>query len=350
MKKNNIAWLSLLAILGVFLYGVSSILLPFVVGIIIAYFLRPAADRFEKIGIPKGLSSALIILGFLAFIFIFSITILPVLYDQLIGLIKHTPEYIKYFDIKLKPLIASLNQMVGVELISNNSNLLLEHVSQYTLKISGLLVSNIWHSGLAVVSVISLIFITPMVAFYLLRDWHVITAKLLSIVPKKNLAVVKEQIGLIDNTLSAYIRGQTNVCLLLGITYALALNFLGLNFGFLIGFLTGILCFIPYVGVAIGMFIGMGVAVFQFNSTNEILAVLAVFVVGQVIEGTFVTPKLVGDKVGIHPVWIIFALLAGASMFGFLGVLFAIPVTATIGILTRLIVKTYRKSNYYTIK
>jgi len=171
-----------------------------------------------------------------------------------------------------------------------------------------------------------------------------------NLIPKKYRKSVKEQFLAIDHTLSGYIRGQTNVCILLGVFYAAGLSLVGLNHGFLIGFLTGVFSFIPYFGVFIGMFIGMAIAFFQFDSYMSIGLVLAVFLVGQFVEGNFVTPKLVGGKVGIHPVLIIFALLVGGALFGFLGILFAIPAIAVIGVLIRFMVKKYTKSKFFLAK
>ena len=203
-------------------------------------------------------------------------------------------------------------------------------------------------STLAVVNVLLLIFITPIVTFYILLDWHKITNKVESWFPKAHTKTIKEQLSYVDTALSGYIRGQTNVCLLLGAFYAVGLSLAGLDFGLFIGLATGILSFIPYVGILFGVTIGMMVALFQFGDSIHLLLVFAIFVVGQFIEGNFITPKLVGDKVGLHPVWIIFGMLSGAALFDFVGVLLAVPVTAVLGVIVRFAMKKYLSSPIYS--
>ena len=224
---------------------------------------------------------------------------------------------------------------------------LLKEISEHTLMVSKNILSNILSSSIAVINLFALIFITPIVTFYLLRDWDLALNKISTYIPKKYKVEVTDQFVAIDKVLSAYIRGQTNVCLILGVFYAVGLSMVGLDFGFLIGFLTGIFTFIPYFGVFIGMVIGTILALLQFDTYLPILLVLGVFILGQFIEGNFITPKLVGKKVGIHPVLIIFSLLVGGSLFGFLGVLFAIPTIAVIGVLVRSFFKKYIKSEFY---
>ena len=202
-------------------------------------------------------------------------------------------------------------------------------------------------SGVAFINIISLILITPIVAFYLLRDWDKVVAHIDALLPRKRAETIRQQLVIIDNTLAGFVRGQLNVCILLGIYYAIFLTILGLNFGFVIGLATGFLVIFPYVGLLVGMAAGITVAFFQFGEMSQVLMVLGVFISGQVIEGNFVTPKLVGDKVGLHPVWIIFAMLAGGALFGFVGVLLAVPMAAVIGVLIRFGLGEYQKSSYF---
>ncbi|MGE0755235.1 MAG: AI-2E family transporter, partial [Alphaproteobacteria bacterium] len=193
----------------------------------------------------------------------------------------------------------------------------------------------------------SLFLITPIVAFYLLRDWDRLVDHIDNLLPRKHAATIREQMRIIDRTLAGFLRGQFNVCLILGTYYAIGLTLVGLKFGLLIGLATGFLTIFPYVGLMLGMGIGLSVALFQFGDFMPVAMTLAVFVTGQIIEGYFITPKLVGDKVGLHPVWIIFGMLAGAALFGFVGILLAIPVTAVMGVLIRFAISRYKLSNYY---
>ena len=174
-------------------------------------------------------------------------------------------------------------------------------------------------------------------------------AKINTWLPPAYAPTIREQIRLIDNALSGYIRGQTNVCLLLGTFYAIGLSLVGLDFGLFIGLGTGLLSFIPYVGIMFGLVVGLIVAFFQFGDMTHISIVLGIFVLGQIIEGNFITPKLVGDKVGLHPVWIIFGMLAGAALFNFIGILLAVPVTAMIAVLVRFGLNKYLNSGFYAL-
>lgn len=329
-----------------FLSRISNILLPFVVGIILAYFLDPAADKLENIGVSRVKATLLILMSFIICIILFSYTVGPILYRQLVSLITHIPAYTRTFNEFITPYLNNLYHKFGYE-EEIAQGMLLKEISEYMLMLSKNIFSNILSSSLAAINLFSLIFITPIVTFYLLRDWDVTLEKLGTYIPEKYKIEVIDQFSAVDRVLSAYIRGQTNVCLILGSFYAIALSIVGLNFGFLIGFLTGVFTFIPYFGVFVGMLIGMILALLQFDSYLPILLVLGVFLLGQFIEGNFITPKLVGRKVGIHPVLIIFALLVGGSLFGFLGILFAIPAIAVIGVLARFFLKKYVKSSFY---
>ena len=201
--------------------------------------------------------------------------------------------------------------------------------------------------GFALVNILSLLLITPIVAFYMLRDWDKFIAQVDSLLPKKSKKSIEKQAKEIDNILSSFIRGQFSVCVLLGSFYAIGLYIVGLDLGVLVGFLAGIISFIPYVGSITGFLISILIAFAQFDSLMPILQVVGVFAVGQFIEGNFLTPNLVGDSVGLHPVWIMFALLTGGVLLGFLGLMIAVPVAAIIGVLTRHAIENYKESSLY---
>jgi predicted PurR-regulated permease PerM len=203
-------------------------------------------------------------------------------------------------------------------------------------------------SGLgAVLSVISLIVITPVVSFFLLRDWDHIVARVDGWLPRAHVETIREQARLVDQTQAGFVRGQMLVCLIVGSYYATALTVVGLEFGIIVGLVTGLMLFIPYVGMLTGFAVSMGLAFAQFDSAQSILLVAVVFVVGQPLEGVFLTPKLVGDRVGLHPVWILFALLTGAALFGFVGVLLAVPTAAVIGVGMRFAIGRYLAGPFY---
>jgi predicted PurR-regulated permease PerM len=211
------------------------------------------------------------------------------------------------------------------------------------------LLKSLWSGGRAVVSLISLIVVTPVVAFYLIYDWHRMIATVDGWIPVRQRATVRHLAREIDAAIAGFVRGQSAVCLILGTFYAVGLTLCGLNFGLLIGLVSGLLTFIPYVGSMTGLILGLGVAVAQFwPAYGSILLVLAVFLAGQSLEGTVLTPKLVGNSVGLHPVWLMFALLAFGYLFGFAGLLVAVPLAATIGVLTRFALRRYLESSLYT--
>ena len=333
-----------LLILTLFFFNIiSNILLPFVIGTIIAYFLDPAADKLETKGWPRIYATLFILSLFILFIIIFSYSVGPILYKQLIALITQIPQYIQNI-IKLSaPYLNNIYHKLGYE-GNFEQGVILKEFSDYALSLSKNIFKNIWVSSIAIINFLSLIFITPIVTFYLLKDWDIIMNKLSILIPKKIQKDCYDQLRAIDLVLSAYIRGQTNVCLLLGIFYAISLSFIGLKFGFLIGFLTGVFTFIPYFGVLIGMLIGTIIAIFQGDGYAFTFMVLGIFLLGQFLEGNFITPKFVGSKIGIHPALIIFSLLVGGALFGFTGILFAIPV---IGVLVKFFIKKYLTSKFY---
>ncbi len=262
-------------------------------------------------------------------------------------LINVLPEYVAGIQEKVDPFLSKITAFIDHQ----DGEMLQEKSNGYAALFIGWvgkLVQNLWSSGVGLLNILSLIFISPVVSFYLLRDWDRIVAKVDTWFPRKHAMTIRNIIYDIDTTLSGYIRGQIHVCLFLAIFYASGLMIVGLNFGLVIGVLTGLFAFIPYVGLLIGMAIGLGVAFFQFEGEwLNIIAVFGVFMIGQALEGSLITPKLVGDKVKLHPVWIIFGLLAGGSLFGFTGVILAIPVTAILGVLIRFLLQSYLKSGYY---
>lgn len=348
-KEKILFWIGGIFLFCGFLYSVSSILLPFVVGIMVAYFLDPVVDKIEDLGSSRSFATASITTIFFLIIIISALLLLPVMYDQFLALAGKIPEYVTIFHERYAPEIEKiLKQVDGAS--ANELKDKISGLSGYIIDFTGKVIANAWASGVALLNLVSLIFISPIVAFFMLRDWDKMVAKIDSWLPRKSAKTIREQMSLIDGAVSGYVRGMGNVAILLGIFYATGLSLIGLDFGLFIGLATGFLCFIPYVGVFIGMTTGLAVAYFQFGDIEHVGMVLAVFMIGQFIEGNFVTPRIVGKKVGLHPIWIIFGLLAGGALFGFVGVLIAVPVTAVIGVLSRFALSEYMKSSLYSGK
>ena len=345
-KERMLFWVIIFSVLGFFLTRVHNILLPFVVATATAYFLNPAVEKLEKYGLGRIAATMVIIGSFFILIILAATLLIPELYHQLLDLGHKIPEYTSYAKTVLIPKIAKNAVRFNPSIESDLQNML-KKFSGTLFGILGNGLEDFWQSSLAIVNLLSLLVITPVVTFHMLKNWDQVLAKINSLLPLTSAKEIRTQCKLIDNALSGYIRGQTNVCLILGLYYGFGLTLTGLQFGFVVGFMTGILTFIPYIGVFIGTAAGLGLACFQFDSTSHILAVAGVFILGQLLEGNIITPKLVGDKVGLSPIWLIFGMLSGASLFGFLGVLIAVPATAIVGVLIRFLIGKYTSSALY---
>ena len=340
-------WLVVLAVLIAALWLLSDILLPFVFGLAIAYLLTPSVDRLEQVGVPRLAGSllliTLVVLGFVMVV----LMVAPLLGGQLASFIDNIPGYVTRLQAVISdPSRPWLQKIIGEGLNTDKSmsDLMTQGVGWLTAFLRSL-----WSGGRALVSLFSLVVVAPVVAFYFIYDWHRMIATADAWVPVRHRVTVRQLAREIDAAISGFVRGQTAVCLILGSFYAVALTLAGLNFGMLIGLVSGLISFIPYVGSLTGLVLSLGVAVAQvWPAWTSIAPVLAVFVVGQFIEGNVLAPKLVGESVGIHPVWLIFALLAFGYLFGFVGLLVAVPLAATIGVLARFALKRYLASPVYT--
>ncbi|MFI3241272.1 MAG: AI-2E family transporter [Alphaproteobacteria bacterium] len=342
-KQNKfLFWGIILVVFSFLLYTLRPVLMPFVAGIILAYLLDPVADKLERLKINRGIASILTLI-FAVLIFVpIVITICTIINSQLSSFAPLIPEYAN----KLVGKIALLQDQFPALQTDKIRDYLNENLSN-TLRVLIKLLQKILVSSASIFNVLSLLLITPIVAFYMLRDWDKFLSKIEGLLPKKSKNNIKIQAQEINSTLASFIRGQSLVCLLLGFMYATGLYFCKLELGILVGFLAGIISFIPYVGSITGFVISILIASIQFTTIPPILCVIAVFMVGQFIEGNFLTPKLVGDSVGLHPVWVMFALLAGGVLLGFLGLLLAVPVAAIIGVLLKHLIKDYKKSSLY---
>ena len=271
----------------------------------------------------------------------------PILGGQLSSFIDNIPGYVARLQSLLSdPSRPWLQKILGASFSADKSigDLVTQGVGWLTAFLKSL-----WSGGRALVSLFSLVVVTPVVAFYLIFDWHRMIRTADSWIPVNQRKTVRQLAREIDAAIAGFVRGQTAVCLILGSFYAVALTLTGLNFGLLIGLLSGVITFIPYVGSMTGLILALGVAVAQFwPDYSSILMVLGVFLVGQFLEGNLLAPKLVGESVGLHPVWLIFALLAFGYLFGFVGLLVAVPLAATIGVLLRFALHRYRESSLYT--
>jgi predicted PurR-regulated permease PerM len=334
----------LLAILTIWL--LSPILLPFVAGLAIAYFLDPTVDRLEEHRVPRWLGSVVVLILFLLVVVLFFLLLVPLLQGQVLGLIRRIPAYLDMAQRRLDQVVHYAHEQLSPEDFERVRAAITERVSLVFGWTAGLLQSAVT-SSFAIVNILSLVFITPIVAFFMLRDWDAMVRKVDSWLPRPNAPTIRALARRVDETLAGFVRGQATVCLALGVYYAAALSLVGLEFGLVVGALIGILTFIPFVGAMIGAVLSIGLAMTQFDTWGRVLVIGGIFIAGQMIEGNVLTPKLVGDRVNLHPVWVMFAVLAFGALFGFVGVLIAVPVAAVIGVLVRYALARYLESDLY---
>jgi predicted PurR-regulated permease PerM len=346
MRRQAVFWLGAMALFVLFLWIFSPILLPFVAGMALAYFLDPVADRLERFGMSRLAATTVILLVFLIVLILAFMIIVPVLATQLTDFIAKLPGYIT----QLQAFIAQQNAPWLRRFLGNDSSVIQDNLSALLQQGTGFvstLIQSLWNSGKALINITALVVVTPVVAFYMLLDWDRMINKIDSWVPRDHVATVRELARQMDAAIAGFIRGQGTLCIILGTIYAVGLTIVGLNFGLLIGFFAGLISFIPYVGSLVGLVLGLSVALVQFGLSWMILAVAGVFFIGQFVEGNILQPKLVGESVGLHPVWLMFALLAFGSILGFTGLLIAVPASAAVGVLVRFALSRYLQSPLY---
>ena len=326
----------------VVLWFVGDVLLPFILGGAIAYFLDPVADRLERMGLTRALATALITLVALLIFVIMALLVIPTLISQAANLIEIAPKLFQDFTAFLTERFPALLDQDSTLRSSLNS------IGTSIQERGGQVLDAALGSFASIINVIVLFVIVPVVAVYLLLDWDRMIAAIDGVLPRDHAPVIRRLAGEIDATLASFIRGMGTVCLILGTYYAIALMVVGLQFGLVVGFIAGLVTFIPYLGALLGGALAIGLALFQFwGDWVSIGLVAGIFAIGQVIEGNVLTPKLVGNSVGLHPVWLILALSVFGMLFGFVGMLVAVPLAASIGVLTRFGLTQYRQSLLY---
>ena len=347
LRRQVVFWLLVLLFFVAFLWLFSTILLPFVAGMALAYFLDPVADRLERWGLSRMAATSLILLTFVILLVLALIVVIPLLASQAADFAEKVPGYIS----SLQQLVADPNSSILPDWMKGQLGTLKENVAKYAGEgasfLAGVFVQ-IWASGKALVDILSLLVITPVVAFYILLDWDKMVAKVDRWVPRDWVAVVRRLAGEMDHAIAGFVRGQGTICLILAIFYGGSLSLAGLNFGLLIGIVSGLISFIPYLGSLVGLVLSVGVALVQFWPDYPwILLIAGIFFFGQLIDGYVLQPKLIGERVGLHPVWLMFALLAFGALFGFVGLLVAVPASASIAVLVRYAISRYLDSDLY---
>lgn len=344
--RLSLAAIFVFIVVLIFLFNVRSILMPFVIGLASAYVLDPVADRMVERGIGRGLATALITATLVAALVFVLFLLLPFLLSQLIALAGAMPEYIRSLREWIEPYLLDL--LEGTPLAEGfDQRELINRFSQKGFELVRGTFTSVVENGLAMINLVSLLFITPVVTFYTLKDWDRMRHALLAQVPPDHRDEVVKLATQVDEVLGGFLRGQAIVCTFLAVFYALGLWLVDLQYGIVIGLLTGIFSFIPLIGMTVGTAVGLLVAAFQFQSIAGVAIVAAVFITGNVIESNFMSPKLVGSRIHLHELWVMFAVLAGTALYGLLGTFLAVPVAAVIGVFVRYAFDRYRMSTMY---
>ncbi len=329
----------------------SDVLFPFVLGATIAYLLNPTVAWLTSKGMGRSGAAALILGVFLVLFGALLAVTVPILVREAAGFIQEAPGYADRIWQMAQPWIDSFRAKMGYKITNQIQTAVQDNLGK-TLGVGknmiGGVVGSLAVGGQALVGFMASLLLTPIVAFFMMKDWPRIVTWVYGLMPRHSEATIRDLLAKIDVKIAGFIRGQLTVCFFLGLMYAIALTIAGLNYGFVIGLATGILCIIPFAGTAAGLTVGLVVAFLQTDGDITYVAIVAaIFGVGQFIEGNFVTPKLIGDKVGLHPLWIMFALLAGGSLLGLTGMFLAVPMAAIIGVLVSFAVQQYKRSPYY---
>lgn len=349
LRQHIWFWIGLVTISLILLGVLSDILLPFVAGMAVAYFLDPVADRLETLGLSRVLATTIITIVFFIILALSVLLLVPLVAGQALELIDAAPGYIDAAKVLAHDILdGPLKRFLPGDGGSASSEAFAE-LRNKAMTYGASVLQGVARGGGALLNFMGLLFITPVVSFYMLNDWDRIVAYIDKLLPRQHADTIRKIAGEIDRVLAGFVRGMGTICVLLAIFYAVALGLAGLKFGLVVGIIAGLVSFIPFVGMAVGLVLSVALAIFQFlpAEPEKVAIVFGIFITGQLLEGNVLTPKLVGQKIGLHPVWVIFGLLAFGSLFGFVGMLLAVPVAAAIGVVVRHFTGEYLKSPLY---
>ncbi len=348
LRNQVLVWGGLLLMAVLLLWVFRSILLPFVVGMALAYLLNPLVNLLQRVKIPRSVGSALVLVLVIAVITGLVLMLVPLVSTQVAGLVLRLPAYIGDLQHLVQDFAPQLNEWLGPERAAQLEASLADMIGT-GIEWAGTLAAQIAQSGFGVLNTLVVLFITPVVAFYLLLDWDGMVKRVDTLLPRQHRDEIHGVLGQIDRAMAGWLRGQGSVIVVLCIYYCTALWLVGLDFGIAIGLIGGILSFVPYVGFLIGFALSMTIAVVQFwpDMWVRLIIVLGIYIIGQFLEGNILVPNLVGQSININPVWLMFALFAFGLLFGFVGLLLAVPLTAIAGVLIRYALHKYQESSLY---
>lgn len=347
VQVQVVFWLTAAIALALAVLLLSDVLLPFVSGFVIAYALNPIATRLETLGLPRVVAAAVIMTILVLVTVTLLIVFVPVMVDQARQLVASAPEHLE----KISPIVDRwIRETFGahIEGVDKSFRRAVEELAASWKGSAGLLAQSLWNQGTALVNFLAMLFVMPVVVFYLLCDWPRMTDAIDQWLPRKQAPTIRRLVGEIDAAMSAFFRGQGVVCIVLAIVYAVGLTLAGLRYGLLIGATAGALSFIPFVGWSLGLLVASAFALIEnWPSTGPLVAVLILFGLGQVLDSVLLAPRIVGSRLGLHPVWLIFALFVFSYLFGFVGTLLAVPLAAAIAVLVRFALEMYLSSAIY---
>ncbi|HOP21299.1 MAG TPA: AI-2E family transporter [Gammaproteobacteria bacterium] len=346
-SSNRWYFMAVFLLLGFFIYLLSPILTPFAVSALIAYLFDPLADKLESWKLSRTLSVVIVFFMMTLIVFIILLFLIPTLEHQISKLITNLPQYFVWMSEHISPW---LKEKFGIQTDIFNMSEVTALLKVHWNEAGGIaknLLASLSKSSLVVVNWLMNLLLIPVVTFYLLRDWDILTARVGELIPRPVYPTINKLVTESNSVLSAFLRGQFSVMLALGIIYTIGLWIIGLDFSLLIGMGAGLVSFIPYLGAITGMVVGVIIAFIQFGDVTYVIYVLLVFGIGQLLEGMVLTPWLVGDRIGLHPVAVIFAVLAGGQLFGFVGILLGLPIAAVVMVLLRFAHQNYINSKMY---
>ena len=347
LRNQVLVWVGFTVIVILLIWLFRPILLPFVIGIALAYILNPAVVLVERAGIARAWSAAIVLLAVLAVIIGILLVITPLIVTQVGGLIARLPGYVSDLNSLIRSVAPQLNEWLGPERAAQLQTQLTQFIGS-GVEFLGTVTAQVAQSGLTVLNTIAVLILTPVVAFYLLLDWSGMVKGIDDLLPREHRREIRQLLDQIDRSIAGVFRGQGSVILVLCVYYATALTLTGLNFGLVIGLMTGLFSFIPFFGFLTGFVLSMGIAFVQFSPNWWFVAIVfLVYMIGQFLEGNVLYPRLVGQSININPVWMMFALLALGAIFGFVGLLLAVPMAAIGSVLVRYGVRKYKDSTLY---
>ncbi|RYE05898.1 MAG: AI-2E family transporter [Rickettsiaceae bacterium] len=341
-------WLVIFAAFSTFILFFSKVLMPFFIALVFAYLLNPMLSKVcLKYNIPRNIAASLVIIVVISTFIAISLLIMPIIYQQLSVLITKIPIYRYYIQTEIIPALVEKVENLDPKIANQITSSIQNFTNNFFLVLASLF-NNVWNYTIATLNVITVILLVPIILLYLLLDWPKIICYLEDLLPIESKYKIKQILFAIDDALSAYIRGQLKICALLSVYYGVGLSILGIDLGLLIGIVSGFFIIVPFVGILISYLLATLIGYFSFvGSVYQVIYITLLYGTGYLIEGYLLTPKIIGKKIGLHPLWIMLSVFINGSLFGIIGMFFAIPLASIIKVLLGQGIEYYKLSNRY---